>query len=104
MLKLIPNPTFKAKVDIPTPGGEAASVAFEFKHRSKEELDAFLAAEHWKTAGEVQTVMEFVVGWDGVDTPFSAEALDTMFKHYQKAAGAITTKYLAELGPARLGN
>jgi hypothetical protein len=38
-LKLVANPTFRAKVGIPVAGGPEVPVEFVFKHRTKTALD-----------------------------------------------------------------
>ena len=39
---LNPAPTFKAKVDIPVPGGKVEKVEFTFRHRTREEFQRWL--------------------------------------------------------------
>ena len=104
MLKLVPNPTFKAPVKIRAPGGEEFTVTLEFKHRTKPQLDAFFASEDWKGRTDAQNVLDVAVGWSGVDAPFDEESLRTLFENYQGAPGLIINKYINELTAAKLGN
>lgn len=104
MLKLKPNPTFRAKVDIVAPGGEKHPVTFEFKHRTKDELQAFLTSDAFKEAGEADSIMLVASGWDGVDAPFNADTLREFCQNYHNAAGLVILAYAAELTQAKLGN
>lgn len=101
MLKLQPNPTFKAKVGIPVPGEETRPiVTFVFKHMSKADFDKF------NPAGEkdVETLMRICAGWEGVDAEFSAETLGRLCDVYPGSAFAIAEAYAKELHGGRLGN
>ena len=104
MLKLIPNPTFQTAVEIQVPGGTSEKVMFTFKHRTRDDLEAIINNDAWKTASDVENVMSIVSGWDGVDAPFNADTLKQMFQNYQSAPRLITEAYLNELTRARLGN
>lgn len=104
MLKIQPNPTFKAKVGIPVPGqAKDAQIEVEFKYMTREEWQDFL-----KVRGESMTdddaAREVVVGWSGVDEAFSLDALSTLLKFYPMAATAIAEVYLRELFKAKQGN
>ena len=102
MLKLKPNPTFKAKVVIPTPEGEV-KVDFTFKHKTRDELQDFLFGEH-PDRTDTDAVLEIAEGWSGVDGAFGREALDEMFANYHGAARAIVKAYAEQLTQARAGN
>lgn len=102
MLKLKANPTFKAKVGIPVPGGEAAEVEFEFKHMTRDGLNAFL--EGAKDMSHEDMLNGLIVGWSGIDVPFSKEAVSDLCQNYMGAPTAIISAYGKELAAARLGN
>jgi hypothetical protein len=99
--KLDPNPTFKAKVDIPVHGGSTAPVEFVFKHVTKDRyVELFTAGNPMP---DVELIMEICSGWD-LDDPFTAESIEKLRQNYQAAPGAIVRKFVDEIGPARLGN
>lgn len=101
VLKLKPAPKFKAKVAIPIPGGDSALVEFEFKHRTRSEMDAFLQSAD--TRSDVESVLESVCGWELTD-PFNRENVERLIENYQGAPRAIAETYLRELMGLRLGN
>ena len=106
MFKINPNPTFKAKVEIQIPGGEKQTIECEFKHRTATQLKEWLSAldkmeEPMKNA---EFVLEFVIGWSGVDVPFSKENVAQLVDNYHTAASSMRDTYLQELTTARLGN
>lgn len=82
LLSLKPDPTFKAKVPIPRPGGEPVTVQFTFKHRTRREFAAVLA------------------GWD-LDDEFTRENVATLLEQYGGSASAIADVYVRELTGAR---
>lgn len=100
-LTLVANPTFKKKVGIPVAGGEPAEVEFTFKHRTKDELRAFVTEMEGKKDADVG--MSIVQGWD-LDEPFSCAALEKLFQLYIGAPVVIYDAYLNELTKARAGN
>ena len=99
MLKLQPDPTFRAKVGIPVPGGESVEIEIECKHLAKDVLDPKL-----KELTDDQFAAEVVCGWSGVDEPFSAENLAYLLNHHAGASREIVLAYLRELTGARQGN
>ena len=100
--KLKPNPTFKAKVDIPVPGDKKQSIEFEFKHKDKDAFKEFIATV--EKLPEVDVIMSIAVSWSGVDEEFSEDAVTLLIKNYHAAAQAIYRKYADELIQGRLGN
>lgn len=114
MLKLTPNPTFKAKVGIPIPGEKDVPVVFEFRHMTREELKAWvkprLEAPPVDADAEslpdplIAAAQEVVVGWTGIDEAFSPEALLVLFDNYPGSAFAIVQAFSDELGKARAKN
>ena len=100
-LKLNPEPTFKAKVGIPVPGGKPVEVGFTFKHRTREDLLAWIEAS--REATDAESIMECVAAWD-LDDEFTAENVARLCNNYVGAGGAIVSAYLDELRGARRGN
>ncbi len=104
MLKLQPNPTFKAKVGIPVPGQDKpAEIVCEFAHMDRVEFAAFAAPEASASRSDAESLQRILRGWEGVDAPFSAEAVTTLCQQYHGAAYAISSAFVAELTKARLG-
>lgn len=105
VLKLKADPTFKAKVKIPAPGGVSLDILCEFKHRTRDELDAFFKPEESaKRSGDVDDITAMVVGWELLDEPFSRDAVALLVQNYHAAPRVIAETYIRELTQARLGN
>lgn len=100
-IKLVANPTFKAPVDIPVPGEAPAPVMFEFKHRTKADLEGFLKSAEDLT--DEQAVAAIAIGWD-MGEAFTEKNVATFLQNYLGAARAIVETYLRELSQAKLGN
>lgn len=96
--KLQPDPTFKAKADIPVPGAEPAPLQLEFKHFSQSGWDAYLKEHDGIKVRDA--LFDVVVGWEIDGVPFSREAFDTLLDEYPGAEAAIWNAYHAE----RFGN
>lgn len=101
-LKLQPDPTFTAKVDIPVPGAAPASVTFTFKHRSKEEMERFIK-EAAGMEDDLQVVMSVATNWDLSDT-FNEENVKTLISNYIAAPQKVFETYLQELSGNRRKN
>jgi len=101
MLKLIADPTFKAKVGIPVPGKPPAEVEFTFKHRTREELDKFMKETDGREDADI--VMDMVTAW-GLTDAFTRDNVQLLLSNYIGAPGAITSTYMQELTAHRLGN
>jgi hypothetical protein len=101
-LKLNPEPTFKAAVRIPVPGGESEPVVFTFKHRTVDELKEFHAS---CKAGlpDFDVFRACVLGWDLVDE-FNEDNIRRLLQSYHGAAREVAKTYVTELMGARLGN
>lgn len=100
-LSLTAKPTFTAKVAIPVPGEKPVEVEFTFMGRTRDKFrelyDASVPRE------DLDMVMDIVSGWD-LEDAFTRENVDTLLQNYLGAATAISTKYIAEMNQARLGN
>ena len=101
-LKLAPDPTFKATVEIPVPGGSAELVC-EFKYRSKPDIAAWHEELVKSDAGDPALLMTCLVGWD-LEDEFNAENVEKLCAAYPRAAHSIAVKYARELGGVREGN
>lgn len=99
MLKLDPNPTFKATVPIPTPDGEVA-LELEFKHMTRKAFDDYLKTESEKKRPDEEAISEFVVGWSGLDAAFSQEALAKFVQNYHASATRMFKAYIEKLTQA----
>ena len=103
MFKLNPNPTFTAAASISVPGSKApVSIEIEFKHLSKKEIKAYFEGLSGKSDDEA--LGEIVVGWKGIDSPFSQEALATFLDKYPKSAAELFETFRFELMEARAKN
>lgn len=102
-LTLNPSPTFKAKVDIHVPGVGNAPVEFTFKHRTKPELDKWLADVAAKTPSDPEALLDCVLGWD-LDDEFNAENVKRFCDTYHSGAYAVVSAYRAELRGNRAKN
>lgn len=97
---LDPEPTFETTVTIPVPGG-SAPVKWRFKFFDREQYVALFSSE--KPLPDDELVLAITDGW-GLADEFSSESVRKLLNKYQKAASAIVSKFVDEIGPARLGN
>jgi hypothetical protein len=104
MLRLKASPTFKAKVGIPVAGGPSIEVELEFRHMTRDALNEFLSGPGASDRSYEDTISQIVVGWSGVDAPYSKEAVCDLCQNYLGAPTAILAAYGKELAAARLGN
>lgn len=96
--KLIANPTFKSKVAISIPGQDKpGTIEIEFRHMSREKLKDYYAQLATADESDTTQLMKIIVGWIGVDTAFSEEALDALLDQYPAAARELFAAYSAEL-------
>lgn len=106
-LKLNAEPTFRAKVEIPVPGGKPEPIEFIFKHRKKDELREFL--ETSKDLEDPDYVLQIAMGWE-LSEEFNRENIVRLLQNYHGAGAAISVTYVSELrgvgkfSPAREGN
>jgi hypothetical protein len=101
MLKLNASPTFFSKVDIQVPGGKSEPVKFEFKHKTKDQLNAWLKGG--EDRDDVEVILDIAVGWDLAE-PFTSEHVTVLVQNYIGSASAVIEKYITELTKARTGN
>jgi hypothetical protein len=101
-LKIAADPTFDRKVGIPLKDGtRTLDVTFTFRHRTKDELDAFLKDK--ASMSNVDAVLAMVVGWE-FDDEFNRENVERLLQMHIGAVQAIPTAYVAGLYGVRLGN
>lgn len=100
-LSLNAAPTFKAMVAIPVAGGDSVEVLMTFKHRTKDDLEAFTNSLAGKPDHE--TFMEMVEGWE-LDDPFNADSVKTLLQNYIGSGLAAYKKYVDELYKHKTGN
>lgn len=104
MLKLNPNPTFVAPVEIHVPGDKKEKVPFVFSYMTKDEYKDFTDRASKGDKTEFEVLSEIVKGWENCDTPFSNESFEKLLKAYHGSGPAIFTTFVNELTGARLGN
>lgn len=103
MFKINPNPTFTAKVPLSIPGeAKPAMVDVEFKHLSKKAIKAFF--ENLEGKSDAESLGEIIVGWKGIDAPFSAETLEKLLDNYPAAGRELFDAFRVELMEARAKN
>ena len=100
-LKLIAEPTFKAKVGIPVIGGEPVQVEMIFKHRTRSALTEWLTTREGKE--EIDVFLDMVQGWD-LEDPFNRDNALLLVENYHGAAYEALKTYVEQLKQAKLGN
>lgn len=103
MLKLVANPTFIAKVEIPAPGGPV-SIKMEFKHMTRDAYNEFIKADAEAPKSNQETIMEVAVNWFNVDGEFNKENVEQLCQQYHAAPKAIVETFVRELTQYKLGN
>lgn len=107
-IKLVPDPTFKAKVPVPVPGAGAVETEFIFKHRTREEMQAFIKRVNVPNGDEgamtdVELVMECASGWELADA-FTEANVKVFVAQYIGGPTAVFETYVSEMAGARLKN
>ncbi len=102
MFKIQPNPTFKTAVAIPVAGGKPASIEVEFKYLTRDQVAEFFQSLEGRKDHEA--LAEVVVGWSGVDVPYSTDALATLLNNYLPAGRALFDAFIAGLAQAKEKN
>ena len=103
MLKLIPDPTFKAEVEITVPGQkEVGTIPLTFKLLGCKEYLAFIDSNRVKKTKKGKVVNEprtpseafpdLVEGW-GLAEDFTPENFEIFFNNYPFAYSEIVTAY-----------
>lgn len=102
MFSLAKKNTFKTKVHIPVPGQKDGIVEFEFNYMDREQITKF--QETLVRRDDDESLLDIVIGWNGVDEDFSPESFAKMLNNYPGAAAAIWGKYLDEVRFAKTKN
>lgn len=103
MLKINPDPTFTADVDITVPGkNETAKLSLTFKYLSKTAVKDFW--ENNKDKKDSDALTNIVVGWSGIDAEFTAENFDKFLDNYPAASFEILSSYQALLLESKAKN
>lgn len=105
MFKRDPNPTFPATVQITVPGGTSQPLAVVFKHKTTEELAAFLAPGPGKSNAAMLADMiasvDIAAKQDGES---DADFLAYICGKYPAAASDMLRTYLRELTESKVKN
>ena len=100
MIKIKPEiSTFKATVKVTPFGGEAESVTIEFAYMP---VSKAMDLSKEKTVGEV--LAEIVKGWDGIDAPFTPEALADLLDHNPAIGMELFQGYFSAMAETRAKN
>lgn len=108
MIKLVPSPTFKARVRFTQPGADDAPVEFEFRHKAP-----LAMASWWQGAvgrPVAEALAEVIVGWTGVidesgaEVPFGVDALTMFLAGHGPRGRELLAAYLRELTESRQKN
>lgn len=100
-LQLKAAPTFPVKVAIPVAGGASVPVVLTCKHRTRTELNAFIAACPGRE--DLDVFNDMVVGWD-LEDPFTPESINELLENYIGTPLATYQAYIEELLKAKSGN
>ena len=93
------KPTFQIDVKIPSIHGDG-KIKFEFKHMGAKALAEFfdgLGKDPKDKRRDADILAELIIGWSGVDEPFSREGLDYLFDNYPGAVMQCYESYLTAL-------
>ena len=97
MFRINPAPTFTAPVEITVPGeAQKASLSMTFKHLGKKARKQYFE-ERLGKEDDAEILSGIIVGWEGADTPYSREALESLLDNYELAATEIMHAYGAVL-------
>lgn len=116
MLKLVPNPFFRANANIEVAGEPKAKVVrIHYKYLEKERLQEYLKSLPERS--DEDSLKEIVVGWEtadgvtsegesyeGIEVEFSEENLKALLSAYPMAPLGLFTSFQAEVFKAKVGN
>ncbi|KAF1706291.1 phage tail assembly chaperone [Pseudoxanthomonas sacheonensis] len=103
MAKLIltAEPTFKAPVAIPVPGGKTTTVSFTFTWRTRDQAKDWM--ESIEKMSDEEIVLSAATGWE-LDDDFNAENVKALCQKFGGSARAIFNTYVDELRGAKAKN
>lgn len=105
MFKLQAQASFKCKVPITVAGKERSpEIEIEFKYLDRKQVREFFDELKRGERTDVEALNDLVLGWSGVDTPFSLEALETLLNLFPAAATDLFNAFSAELLQSRRKN
>lgn len=106
MLKINPDPTFTADVEISIPGQEeTGSARFTFKYKDRDDLEEFNSRIREASGKDDRALLaEILVGWDIEGAEFNQENLGIFLKNYPTASGEILTRYYSLTIKSRVKN
>lgn len=91
--------TFRATVAIPVAGSKPIDVEFEFRHRTKSQLTAWISER--AGAPDIDSFLDMVVAWPGLTDEFNRENVDRLLETHAGAATATYIRYIDELTGAQ---
>ena len=93
MLKINPDPTFTAVVEVTVPGQDKPEkLKLSFKYRGKKEIVEFFKNNEGRK--ETDVFMDIVAGWDGaVEAEYTKENVESFLNNYPAAASDIILGY-----------
>ena len=97
-------PTFEAEVSVPVAGADPRPLVLVFKHKTREEANAYLMRQPQEGDTDGSVLDEIVSGWKNVSEPYSVQAMTTLCQNFGAAAEAIIDTYFVELGIFRRKN
>lgn len=103
MFKLQPKPSFKARINLSVAGEvKSPEVTIEFKYFTKPAVKDFFEQVAGKT--DAEALAEIIVGWSGIDQPYSTENLAMLVDNYPAAATDLFEAFRVELLEAKRKN
>lgn len=103
MLKLNPEPTFKADVPLTVPGEKKpVTVSMTFRYKNRKELIDYV--ERLKDRPMDEALSEIIAGWDGIDAECNQESITALTNNYQASGHEIFSVYRTELIESRIKN
>lgn len=103
MLKLQTEPTFMAKVVIPSPWGDQ-TIKMVFKYMDTDEYDAFMKKETETKRSDEEIIIDIATDWKEVDGEFNKENIALLCKRYHRASVQIVNAWIENVKQARLEN
>lgn len=103
MFKLDPSPTFWADVRLSVPGEkEPVTIRMQFAHKTVDDLKAWIEAARDTKDGDA--VCGVVRDWQGVDAPYSEDAMRKLLRNYPASAAEVLQQYMRALTESRAKN
>lgn len=95
------KPTFKSKIQMPVHGGDTVELEFEFKHRTRDQLNDWVKS--FAKLADPDMIEAMVVGWS-IEDPFNRESIELLCQNYAGAPKVLLESYIQELRQAREKN